>query len=257
MILLGLSRLAAQQDPVLRSEDTVSMTVYGEADLATRTRVLKSGEASFPLIGLVKIGGLTVAEATAKLHELYAADYLVDPKVALTIDAYAAEFASVVGAVNSPGQIPIPPEGKLDLAAVLAAAGGLNATADTSRITLARRDGASSDHSLQSIQADGGPQVRAGDRVIAYASPFAGKFVTIRGQVRRPGPLGFPLDGKLDLITALTLAGDFTDLANPKKITLTRKGRNIVLNFRDLTANGAQKVFLQPDDVVDVAERIF
>jgi polysaccharide export outer membrane protein len=254
---MGLSRLGAQQDPLLKPDDTVRMSVYGETDLTTQTRVLKSGEASFPLVGLVKIGGLTVGEATTKLHDLYAADYLVDPKVALTIEVYAAEFASVVGAVASPGQVPIPSAGKVDLAAVLAAAGGLNATADTSRITLVRVDGESSDHSLQSIQANGGPQVRAGDRVITYASPFAGKMVTIRGQVRRPGPLGLPLDGRLDIITALTLAGDFTDLANPKKITLSRKGRNIVLNFRELTAQGAQKLYLQPDDVVDVAERVF
>jgi polysaccharide export outer membrane protein len=242
-------------DPLLKPDDSLRMTVFGEDDLASQARILKSGEASFPLIGLVKVGGLTVADATEKLRALYAQDYLVDPKVALTVDAYAPEFVSVVGAVATPGQVPIPNAGKLDMAAAVAAAGGLIPTADTNRITLTRRDGGSSDYSLQAIQSGGGPILGPGDRIVTYANPFAGKFVTIRGQVRRPGPLGIPLDGKLDIVTALTLAGDFTELANPKKITLIRGGRNTLLSFPDLTAEGAAKLYLQSGDVVQVAER--
>jgi polysaccharide export outer membrane protein len=233
------------------------MTVFGEDDLTSQARVLKSGEASFPLIGLVKVGGLTVAEATVKLRELYAQDYLVDPKVSLTVESYAQEFVSVVGAVTTPGQVPIPATGTLDLAAALAAAGGLAPAADPNRITLTRPDGTSTTLSLQTIQADGGPELGAGDRIITYISPFAGKIVTIRGQVRRPGPLALPIDGKLDIVTALALAGDFTELANPRKITLSRGGRNILLSFPDLTADGAPKFYLESGDVIQVAERFF
>lgn len=256
-LFLTLGRLSGQNDPVLKPDDTLRMAVFGEEDLVCQARILKSGEVSFPLIGLVKVGGLTIGEATEKVRALYAQDFLVDPKIALTVDAYAQEFVSVVGAVTTPGQVPIPENGKLDMAAAMAAAGGLTAAADPNRITLNRREGGSSDYSMQAIQSGGGPILQSGDRVIAYRSPFSGKFVTIRGQVRRPGPLAIPLDGKLDLVTALALAGDFTELANPKKITLTRAGRNTLLNFSDLTAEGAAKLFLQGGDVVQVAERFF
>jgi len=256
-VLVSSIGALAQVDPLLKPDDTVRITVFGEDDLTGPTRVLKSGEAVFPLIGLVKIAGLTVGQAAEKIHGLYAQDYLVDPKVTLTVDSYASEFVSVDGSVMAPGQVPIPATGKLDLGAALAAAGGLNPTADANRITLTRASGGTSSHSLQSIRADGGPELQAGDRVITYPSPYANKLVTIRGQVRRAGPLAMPLDGRLDLVMALTLAGDFTELANPKKITLTRGSQKILINYYDLTAAGAKKLFLQADDVVDVAERIF
>lgn len=257
LLLAVAGRLVAQADPVLKADDTVRMMVFGEDDLNVQARILKSGEAAFPLIGLVKVGGLTVSAATELVRGMYAKDYLVDPKISLTVDSYAQEFISVVGAVNNPGQVAIPASGKLDMASALAAAGGLTPAADPNRVTLARTDGTNTDYTLQSIQAGAGPQLKAGDRIITYISKFVNKIVTVRGQVRRPGPLGMPLDGKLDLVTAIALAGDFTELANPRKITLTRGGRNIMISFPELTADGAAKFYLEPGDVIQVAERFF
>jgi polysaccharide export outer membrane protein len=241
----------------LKPNDLVSLSVFEEPDLSTRTRILKTGEGVFPLIGTVKIGGVTVAGATRLIRDLYARDYLVDPKVTLTVDEYATEFVSVVGAVASPGQVPIPVSGNLDLSSALAAAGGLAPHADPNRINVVRASGATSTFSQSSIQSGGGIALAAGDRIVVYESSYMKKSVTILGQVRQPGQVDFPLDGRLDLLTAISRAGGFTELASRKKIAVNRGGKTIFFDMREGKEQVSKEFLLQPDDIITVAERIF
>ena len=256
MAALGASK--EDEGYVLRPNDTISLAVYQEPDLSVAVRILKTGEASFPLIGSVKVGGLTVAAAAAKIRELYASDYLVDPKLSLTVNEYATEFISVIGAVKNPGQFPIPVSGHLDLASAMATAGGLAENADPNGIQLVRAAGATSSFSIDSIQgASGRVQLATGDRIIVNQSAFVGKTVTVLGQVGKPGPVAFPLKGKLDLVNAIAFAGGLTELSNPKKVTINRKGTVTVVDFKVISQRGDRPFLLQPDDVVTVAERIF
>ena len=150
---------------VLRPNDTIRLAVYEEPDLSVQVRILKTGQASFPLIGSVEIGGLSVSAAAAKIRELYAKDYLVDPKLTLTVDEYATEFISVIGAVRNPGQIPMPVSGQLDLASAMATAGGLAETADANSIQLVRASGTTSTYSMAAIQGEAGRvKLGPGDR---------------------------------------------------------------------------------------------
>ena len=243
---------------VLRPNDTISLSVYQELDLSVKVRILKTGEASFPLIGSVQVGGLSVAAAAEKIRALYAKDYLVDPKLNLTVDEYATEYISVIGAVKVPGQIPMPVSGHLDLASAMATAGGLGENADANGIQLVRVSGTTSTFSMDSIQGSAGRvQLAPGDRIIVNQSAFVGKTVTVLGCVGKPGPVPFPLKGKLDLVNAIAFAGGLTDLANPKKITINRKGTVSVLDFKVISQRGDRPYLLQPDDVITVPERIF
>ncbi|GAA5117614.1 polysaccharide biosynthesis/export family protein [Luteolibacter yonseiensis] len=243
----------------LRPNDTIRLAVYEEPDLSLQVKILKTGQASFPLIGSVDVGGLTVAAAAAKIRALYAKDYLVDPKLTLTVDEYATEFVSVIGAVKVPGQIPMPVSGNLDIASAMATAGGLTENADPNNLQLQRASGGViSTFSLSSIEGPTGRiRLASGDRIIVNQSAFVGKTVTVMGQVGRPGPLAFPVSGRLDLVKAIAQAGGLTDLANPKKVTINRSGKVILLDFKAISQRGDQPFLLQPDDVVTVAERIF
>lgn len=242
----------------LRANDTIRLAVYEEPDLSVQVKILKTGQASFPLIGSVDIGGLTVAAAAGKIRDLYAKDYLVDPKLTLTVDEYATEFISVIGAVKVPGQIPMPVSGNLDIASAMATAGGLADNADANGIQLVRASGATSTFSMSSIEGPTGRvRLASGDRIIVNQSQFVGKTITVLGQVNRPGPLAFPVNGRLDLVKAIAQAGGLTDLANPKKVTINRKGQVIPLDFKAISQRGDQPFLLYPDDVVTVAERIF
>jgi polysaccharide export outer membrane protein len=243
---------------VLNENDVLRMEVFQEPELATTVRILKSGEAGFPLIGSVKLAGLTVAEATDKLRALYDADYLVEPKVNLTVNEYAQQFVDVLGAVRGPGRVLIPASGKLDLAAALAAVGGLGPTADPAGIKVTRADGSSATYSLAQTQAGNAAiPLSPGDRVLVGESQFANKTITILGEVRARGELPFPIDGKLDLLTAIARAGGYTELANPKKVNVNRKGKVTPVDARDLEKDGATPYLLQPEDVIIVTERRF
>jgi polysaccharide biosynthesis/export protein len=244
---------------ILRPNDTIRLEVYEEPDLSGTVRILKTGHAAFPLIGSLEVSGLSVTAAATRIRDLYAKDYLVDPKLTLTVQEYATDFISVIGAVKSPGQIPIPVSGNLDLAAAMATAGGLAESADANGILLVRASGASSTFSMSSIVggASGKTSLGAGDRIIVNQSAFVGKSLTILGQVGRQGPMAFPVSGRLDLVTAVAMAGGLTELANPKKITINRKGKIMTVDYKEISQRGDQPFLLQPDDIINVAERLF
>lgn len=259
-LLAAVGILSAAEDSsyVLRPNDSISLAVYEEPDLSVQVRILKTGDASFPLIGSVRIGGISIAAASAKIRDLYAKDYLVDPKLTLTVNDYATEFISVIGAVRSPGQIPMPVSGNLDLASAMATAGGPSEIADTNNIQLVRASGGANSYSIAAIQgASGRVRLGPGDRIIVNQSPYVGKSVSLLGQVRRTGPLAFPLSGRLDLVTAIGQAGGLTDLANPRRVTINRRGSVTTVDFREISQRGDQPILLQPDDVITVAERLF
>jgi len=258
--LLGLACLGvalAEVNPPLKPDDVVTMEVFGEDELTTTSRVMKSGEVSYPLIGTVKIGGLSVEEAAEVVRAAYAAKYIRDPKVRITVAEYSEEMVTVLGAVNAPGQFAIPKIGNFDLASALANAGGLNQLADRNRIVLTRADGSSSTYSATQAQNGSGILLESGDRIIVHQSNFVGKTVTLLGEVRKPGPISMPVDGRLDLLTAIAAAGGFTELANEKKITINRSGKKTQVNVKELTDDGTERIYLQPSDIVTIPERWF
>lgn len=243
---------------ILRAGDNIRLEVYEEPDLSTNALILKTGEVSFPLIGNVKIDGLSVTAATTKIRDLLQQDYLVDPKVTLSVVQYATDYISVIGAVRSPGQVPISNAVKLDLATAMATVGGLSDTADPSQVVLIRGSGTQTVYRMSDITngASGRVELRAGDRIIVNQSPYLGKTVTVLGQVGRPGPLQFPLSGQLDLVQAIAGAGGFTGLANQRKISINRGGKTTMVDYKDIL-DGNKPVRILPDDVINVPERIF
>ena len=329
---------------VLRANDTVRLSVYEEPELATEVTILKTGQASFPLIGTLEIEGLSLTEASDQIRARYAADYIRTPMVTLTVVEYATEYVSVIGQVSQPGKVPIPQvgqldlgsalasaggitdsadpknlqwisaagesrvfalteiqgesggivmtagdklvvhesvfarsefsvlgevskpgsypipkSGKMDLSSALAMAGGLNEFADASAIKLVKATGQTSEHSFKLIQTGpaGELAVIGGDRVIVNKSPFVNTTVTVLGEVKSPGRIALPIDGKLNLMSAIAMAGGFTDLANLKKVTLSRNGISKEYDVRKIGKNGNDSIPLLPNDTITVDESWF
>jgi len=256
--ICGLAAFAhAEPKGVIKAGDSIKMEVFNEEELTTRTKLLQSGEAVFPLIGSVNLGGLTIQQATEKITGLYAKDYLVSPKVSVTIEDYAVVYIDVMGSVTTPGRVPLPAIGDLDLSMAIASAGGLTPSADPDGIEVVGADGGRRVFSIASLKANGGAQLKAGDRVVVAESRFSGKILTIRGQVKKPGPMRFPVNGKLDLVTAIALAGDLTDLANQRKITVIRGEKSFTVDLREYTSDTSKRFYLQPGDLINVPERLF
>jgi polysaccharide export outer membrane protein len=92
------------------------------------------------------LGGLTLTQAASRLTELYSRDYLVNPKINVTLLSYARRRFSILGQVNRPGSIDMPdnsPQG-IDILEAVALAGGYTRIAAPERITV-RRQSASGD----------------------------------------------------------------------------------------------------------------
>jgi polysaccharide export outer membrane protein len=242
---------------VIKPNDVIRLSVFDEPALSSQTKVLQTGEAMFPLIGPVKVAGLSMSDSMEKIRALYDADYVVEPKVTLTVDEYAVQQVSILGAVKSPGQIPIPASGTLDLSVALATAGGLSESADPASISLERANGQPAVLSLSAVQRGAKIQLAPGDRIIVAESRFLNKSVTFVGQVRTSGSISFPMDGDLDIVTAVARVGGFADLANPRKVSVNRKGVIIVVDVKDMTSKGAKIFKLEPDDIITVPERLF
>src|ERR1035441_8856774 len=77
------------QTYVLAPNDVVQIKVYQEDDLETKARVGQDGTISFPLIGVVHIGGKTVEQAGALIREKIDKDYLVNPQITLIVGEYS------------------------------------------------------------------------------------------------------------------------------------------------------------------------
>jgi len=135
---------------VLSANDQVAVEVFGEDDLRTNGRLNAEGNLSLPLLGSVHLAGLTLTQATARVTDLYARDYLVNPKVNVSLVSYAKRRFTMLGQVNRPGSFEMPEgsPGGIDLLEAVAMAGGYTRIAAPERITVRRR-GAKGDEVLK------------------------------------------------------------------------------------------------------------
>ncbi len=123
---------------VLSPNDEIIMTVFQEDDLLTKTTVDVDGTVMLPLLGEVKIGGMTLPQATAKIQQLYDKDYLVKPKVNLIVDKFADRHFAVMGQVQRPGSYNFPQNEPVNLLEAIAMAGGYTRLGKPSNVSVRR-----------------------------------------------------------------------------------------------------------------------
>jgi protein involved in polysaccharide export with SLBB domain len=161
---------------ILSPNDQVAVEVFGEDDLRTNGRLTPEGNLNVPLLGSIHLAGLTPTQAASKLTELYSRDYLVNPKINVTLVSYGSRRFTILGQVGHPGIFEMSPEG-IDLLEAVAMAGGYTRIAAPERITV-RRHSASGDQILK-VNAKrftkgkgGGFRVEPGDTITVGESIF-------------------------------------------------------------------------------------
>lgn len=125
---------------VLKPSDVITVEVYQEEDLNKSVRIEGDGSVALALIGKVKIGGMTVAEAQSLITDLYNRDYLVDPQVSVLVTSFSPKIVHVLGSVNNPGVVEIPPDRDLKLTEAIAAVRGISRLGNPKSITIKRVD---------------------------------------------------------------------------------------------------------------------
>ena len=129
---------AVSETYILSPNDVVLVKVYQEEDLETRLRIAKDGTTSFPLIGVVRLGGKSINQATAVIREALGKDYLVNPQVTLSVVEYAKRRFTVLGQVQKPGTFEIPNEETVTLLQAIAMAGGYTRLANRGGVIVTR-----------------------------------------------------------------------------------------------------------------------
>lgn len=147
--LLGTLAPASRAAPAARSSsrqgahrlqpfDLVKLQVFQEPDLDRELRVSQDYKLVVPLVGVVDVRDRTVRDAGDYIADLFEKDFLVNPQVNLTVIEYAQRTINVLGAVNTPGSVVIPPEREINLLDAIARAGGFSRLANRSHVSLTR-----------------------------------------------------------------------------------------------------------------------
>lgn len=223
--------------------DLISIKVFGEPDLSLdRARVASNGAISFPLLGEVRVEGLTARQLEQKLTALLKDGYLKKPEVSVAILEYRPFYIN--GAVASPGSYGYQ-EG-LTVEKAIALAGGLTKEADRSRISVVREGG----RDKKPVTATPRTPVYPGDVVNIGRLDSSNKVFYVHGEVRRPG--AYPYREGMTVGKAVALAGGLTKRASKRKISIMREGENGQARIR-----GTMDSAIQPGDVIDIGQSIF
>jgi polysaccharide export outer membrane protein len=127
-----------QKTNALKPSDVILVKIYQEDDLETKTAIDRDGLITLPLLGAVQVGSKTPEQATSLIRKLYAATYLVNPRVSLTVLEHAKLRFTVMGQVQRPGTYEFPADEPLNLLQGIAMAGGYTRMGAPSKVSLQR-----------------------------------------------------------------------------------------------------------------------
>jgi polysaccharide export outer membrane protein len=242
---------ATAPNNLLHCDDLIRITVFQEDGLTTETRISKAGSITFPLLGSLQLAGKTIDQAQEEIRSLLDKDYIVNPHVTVAVIEYAKLWVTVLGQVQKPGNAEIPAAGGLDLLGAIALAGGYTPEADTLHINIRRLvNGEEVVLTVNAMELARNPSakpfmVQSGDAVTV---PYIKKWVTILGEVQKPGEIVLPSEGDMDVLTAIALAGGYTPDADPRHVDIRRtvdgKDTIITVSGTELAQNSSVKPFL-------------
>ncbi len=121
----------------VKSSDSLDISVFQVDELSRKLIVNSQGNIAFPLIGKVRVAGLSQEQIEAKLAAQLGAKYLHNPQVSVTVGNKSNRKVTLDGSVRNPGIFPI--EGNITLIQAVALAGGLNDIADDEKIIIFRK----------------------------------------------------------------------------------------------------------------------
>lgn len=269
--------------------DIISVTVYGEPDLAQPEIVVRpDGYATIDPVGEVYVEGFDIQSLTKELSGKFA-NYINEPIISLNIKEINPPSVYIFGAVQKPGNYqqmtqvskyfadsknPIV-RTDFSLTNVIANAGGLANDADISNITVTSADKKEKKVNLWRFLKDGDVsqnlRMRTGDvisvpalksglindddyKLLARTSLAPESFpVRVVGEVQRGGT--FNLTGESPYLnTAIANASGYTIEGNKSVVVVYRKAANDKL-ARIFVNPFKQDFVLRPNDVVEVRKR--
>jgi len=136
-VLQELKQVRSSQTYKLQPGDLVEIQVFREDNMDRTLRISGNGSITFPLIGAVRIADCSLEEAEERLVERLT-KYLKNPQVSMLVKEYGNKTVYVLGQVQKPAAIQIPPEKSLTVLEAITSVGGFTEIANTSKVRVLR-----------------------------------------------------------------------------------------------------------------------
>jgi polysaccharide biosynthesis/export protein len=241
------------KDYQLGAGDIIKVLVFQNPELTLEARVSENGAITYPLIGEVSIGGLSVSSAEKKIADgLRSGGFVKNPQVNIVITQMRGNQISVLGQVNRPGRFPLETF-TTRVTDMLAAAGGATPGGDDVVVVTGQRDGKEF-RKMIDIPAlflkEGSEEniiLAGGDTIYVHRAPV----FYIYGEAQRPGP--YRIERGMTVMQALSQGGGPTARGSENRLRLRRANAN---GGVDETSPKLTDPIL-PNDVIYVRESIF
>jgi polysaccharide export outer membrane protein len=249
-------------DYVVGPQDVLTITSYDQADLSGKFAIEADGTFTYPMIGRVKAGGLTLRALEGAIRKQLKDDgYFRNPQITVAVETYKSQRVFIVGEVRTPGTYPL--SGNTNLVEALARAGSTLPSASGEAVIV--HAGEDAPGPTLPTPTDGNEIVRVNLRELengAFAQnallrdgdtifvPRA-QSVYVFGQVKNPGAYSLQQQSTT-VLQALSLAGGVTDRGSTARIKIIRI---VDGDKRELKAKLTDLV--QPSDTIVVSERFF
>jgi polysaccharide export outer membrane protein len=244
---------AKQSDYVLGPGDVIKVTVFQSPDLSLETRIPESGNVSYPLLGNVKLGGLTVAQAEKRLVDgLREGKFVKQPQVSILVMQLRGSQASVLGHAVRPGRYSLELS-NTRLSDLMALAGGVAPDGSDILTVVGTREGKPFRTQIdfktlfRGANAANDIVVENNDVVYVDRAPQ----IYIYGEVQKPGALR--LERGMTVLQALAAGGGLTLRGTQRGIRVHRRGPDGTV--KELKPSLQEQ--LQAEDVVYVQESLF
>ena len=244
----------------------------GEKTVTTLVTVNGLGKISFSFLDNLKVAGLTPTQLDALLTKELSA-YIKNPRIDVMVKEYKSKSAlalgefsllrASVGGSSGSGQIFL--KGKTTLMDFIALAHGYTVNGDIRRLKLIRK-GKTYVINIYDIIAQGNENlnviINAGDTVDIPELPAVGEKVFVMGEVANQGV--YDLKNADDLLSAIALAGKFTDEAKEENtliVRATEPGKKPIVMMADCEAlleraDLSQNIKLRDGDLVYVPRMV-
>jgi len=243
----------ALQEYVVGPGDIIKVSVFQNNDLTLEVRVSEAGMISFPLIGAVPVGGMSIGAAEKRIAQmLKSGGFLVDPQVSILIVKVQGNQVAMLGQFARPGRYPLE-TAQLRVSDLVAEAGGIAGGGADVLIFSGMREGKSvhreidigdmyvNDHRESDIL------LQAGDVLFVDRYPV----FYIYGEVQRPG--SYRIERNMTVLQALAVGGGLTQRGTQRGLRVKR--RDAAGKVIQVTPDIDDAV--RPNDVLYVRESIF
>ncbi len=260
VLAAGTAAAQSAADYVIGAQDVLTIQVFDQSDLGGKYTVEADGTFSFPLVGRVTAGGLTLRSFEGELKKKLADGYFRNPQVTVAVEQYRSQRVFVMGEVRGPG--PVSLTGGMTLIEALARAGSTQPTASGEVAVVRAPQGAkgpvmpnqdsvteifrASIRELESGALSQNIELRDGDTIFVPRAETAYVF----GQVKNPG--GYAVQKDTTVLQALSLAGGVTENGAMNRVKVVRivdgGKREVKVKLTDIVKAG---------DTIIVPERYF